>query len=90
MRIDQGRKRESLAHLSGNAARSCSVAAELSDQEIVNLEFGARRLRRTIDKYIEDPLAEKLLGDDFQDCDTILIIASQETTADRVAIAGGR
>ncbi|MCH8044123.1 MAG: ATP-dependent Clp protease ATP-binding subunit [Planctomycetes bacterium] len=38
-----------------------------------NLEFGARPLRRKIEQYIEDPLAEELLRGEFQGKDTILV-----------------
>lgn len=36
-----------------------------------NTDFGARPLRRAIEKYIEDPLAEELLKGEFQGMDTI-------------------
>jgi len=37
------------------------------------LDAGARPLRRNLEKYIEDPLAEYLLRDEFQGCDTIQV-----------------
>ncbi len=36
-------------------------------------KFGARPLRRAIQKYIEDPMAEQILGEDLGDGDTISI-----------------
>ncbi len=38
-----------------------------------NTDFGARPLRRAIERYIEDPLAEELLRGEFQGMDTIEI-----------------
>jgi len=38
-----------------------------------NLEFGARPLRRAIENYVEDPLAEELLKGEFEGKDTITI-----------------
>ncbi len=38
-----------------------------------NLEFGARPLRRAIETYVEDPLAEELLKGEFEGKDTITI-----------------
>ncbi len=36
-------------------------------------KFGARPLRRAIQKYIEDPLAEEILRETFKDGDTIVV-----------------
>ncbi len=36
-----------------------------------NTDFGARPLRRAIETYVEDPLAEELLKGEFQDVDSI-------------------
>ncbi|HOM18058.1 MAG TPA: ATP-dependent Clp protease ATP-binding subunit, partial [Thermoguttaceae bacterium] len=38
-----------------------------------NLEFGARPLRRAIESYVEDPLAEELLKGEFEGKDTVTI-----------------
>jgi|YNPMSStandDraft_1061717.scaffolds.fasta_scaffold01049_3 ATP-dependent Clp protease ATP-binding subunit ClpC len=38
-----------------------------------NLEFGARPLRRAIETYVEDPLAEELLKGEFEGKDTVTI-----------------
>ncbi len=38
-----------------------------------NLDFGARPLRRAIENYIEDPLAEELLKGEFEGKDTIVV-----------------
>ncbi|MCM8819043.1 MAG: ATP-dependent Clp protease ATP-binding subunit [Candidatus Omnitrophica bacterium] len=38
-----------------------------------NPEFGARPLRRTISRYIEDPLSEKILKGNFTEGDTIIV-----------------
>jgi ATP-dependent Clp protease ATP-binding subunit ClpC len=38
-----------------------------------SLEYGARPLRRAIEQYLEDPLAEKLLHGEFSGKDTITV-----------------
>ena len=42
-----------------------------------NIQYGARPLKRVIQKYIADPLALKLLSSDFKSGDTIKIIADK-------------
>jgi ATP-dependent Clp protease ATP-binding subunit ClpB len=41
--------------------------------------FGARPLRRTIQKYVEDPLVEKLLRGDVTPGDTVAIDVTAES-----------
>ena len=43
-----------------------------------SLEYGARPLRRAIEHYLEDPLAEKLLHGEFAGKDTITVRAKEE------------
>lgn len=43
-----------------------------------NPDFGARPLRRAISKYVEDPLAEGILRDDFQDGQLIKVTREDE------------
>jgi len=43
-----------------------------------NTEFGARPLRRAVENFIEDPLAEELLKGEFQGKDTITIDAIKD------------
>jgi len=38
-----------------------------------NVEFGARPLKRTIERLVEDPLSEEILRGSFQDSDTIVV-----------------
>jgi ATP-dependent Clp protease ATP-binding subunit ClpB len=42
-----------------------------------NIQYGARPLKRVIQKYIADPLALKLLSNDFKSGDTIKIVADK-------------
>jgi ATP-dependent Clp protease ATP-binding subunit ClpB len=42
-----------------------------------NVQYGARPLKRVIQKYIADPLALKLLSTDFKSGDTIKIVADK-------------
>ena len=41
-------------------------------------KFGARPLRRAIQKYVEDPMAESILTDDLKEGDTIVITYPEE------------
>ena len=68
-----------LSKVRGRLADRC-LALELTDEakafvikKSKNLEFGARPLRRKIEQYIEDPLAEELLRGEFQGKDAILV-----------------
>jgi len=56
------------------------LALELSDEAKAliikkgsNLDFGARPLRRSLENYVEDPLAEELLRGEFQGKDVIYV-----------------
>jgi ATP-dependent Clp protease ATP-binding subunit ClpC len=48
-------------------------AKEFLVEKGFDAKFGARPLRRSIQKYVEDPMAEQILGEDLGDGDTILI-----------------
>jgi len=48
---------------------------ELLTKESYNSNFGARPLRRTIERLIENPISEKLLAGEFEEGDCILIKA---------------
>jgi ATP-dependent Clp protease ATP-binding subunit ClpC len=43
-----------------------------------NTDFGARPLRRAVENYVEDPLAEEILKGEFQGKDTILVDAIKD------------
>ena len=47
-----------------------------------NTDYGARPLRRAVENYIEDPLAEELLKGEFQGKDKILVDGVAEETTD--------
>ena len=49
------------------------AAKEMLVREGYDREFGARPLRRTIRRLVENPLAEKFLSKEFDDGDTIKI-----------------
>ncbi len=49
------------------------AAKDLLSKKGYDRSFGARPLRREIQRLIEDPLAEKVLGGEFRDSDTILV-----------------
>jgi ATP-dependent Clp protease ATP-binding subunit ClpC len=52
------------------------LAAEARDwlaQEGYDAQFGARPLRRTLQRYVENPLSKRILAGDFHDGDTVLV-----------------
>jgi ATP-dependent Clp protease ATP-binding subunit ClpC len=51
------------------------AAKELMAREGYDRSFGARPLRRAIQRFVEDPLAERLLMGDFKSGDTIYVDA---------------
>jgi len=50
-------------------------AKEFIIRKGANLDYGARPLRRAIENYVEDPLAEELLRGEFQGKDKIIVAA---------------
>jgi ATP-dependent Clp protease ATP-binding subunit ClpC len=48
--------------------------------------LGARPLRRAIQRYIEDPLAEKILWKEFEAGDTIIVDTAQDEMNERVIV----
>ena len=54
--------------------------SELLAKEGYDRAFGARPLRRAIQRLIEDPLAERLLMKDFKEGDTIFVDAQNGET----------
>jgi ATP-dependent Clp protease ATP-binding subunit ClpC len=50
-------------------------AKELLAKEGYDPNFGARPLRRTIEKLIENPISEKILASEFKEGDCVLIEA---------------
>ncbi|MCH7527445.1 MAG: ATP-dependent Clp protease ATP-binding subunit, partial [Planctomycetes bacterium] len=49
-------------------------------------KFGARPLRRAIEQYIEDPLAEAILRGDYEGCDTVAGKVKKGETEDDLAM----
>jgi ATP-dependent Clp protease ATP-binding subunit ClpC len=75
--------------MSAGSAQACKIAlgieVELTKtakdflvEKGFDAKFGARPLRRAIQKYIEDPMAEAILGRDLGDGDTIYISHDEE------------
>ncbi len=65
-----------------NMAKAQNIEVEFDDSVIKHLskvgfepEFGARPLKRTIQKEIENPLSQKLLSEDIKDKDKLLVKA---------------
>jgi ATP-dependent Clp protease ATP-binding subunit ClpC len=59
-------------HLTASPAALSYIVEEGGDRE-----YGARPLRRAIQKMVEDPLSEKILSGEFQNGDSILVDAVQ-------------
>jgi ATP-dependent Clp protease ATP-binding subunit ClpB len=56
-----------------------AAARELLIKEGYDPQYGARPMRRAIQRLIQDPLALKLLNGDFQDGDTVEVDADPVT-----------
>ena len=56
------------------------AAKELLAKEGYDRQFGARPLRRAVQRLIEDPLAERILLGDFKAGDTIYVDAQNGET----------
>jgi len=48
-------------------------------QEGYDPQFGARPVRRTLERYVENPLAKRLLAGEFHEGDTIIVDAVEDT-----------
>jgi ATP-dependent Clp protease ATP-binding subunit ClpC len=73
-----------MAEISGRLAEH-DLKIELSEaardwlaQEGYDPQFGARPVRRTLERYVENPLAKRLLAGEFKDGDTVVV----DTAAD--------
>jgi len=53
--------------------KATDEAQDFLAQEGYSTEFGARHLRRTIQRLVEDPLSEKLLAGEFQPGDNVVV-----------------
>ena len=62
----------------GFALQLTDLAKEFIIKKGSNTDFGARPLRRAVENYIEDPLAEEILKGEFQGKDTILVDAIKD------------
>ena len=60
---------------SDHAASCTDAGRELLVKKGYDPQFGARPLRRAIQRLVEDPLSEKLLANSFKDGDTVLVDA---------------
>ncbi len=73
-----------MVHVIGRMAQK-GITLEISDdakeyviKEGTNLDFGARPLRRALERLIEDPLSEDILRGEFEDRNHILIKVKDE------------
>ncbi len=62
----------------GYALELSNDAKEFLIKKGTNLDFGARPLRRALENYVEDPLAEELLNGNFQGMNSISVDAQRD------------
>jgi len=62
----------------GYALELSNDAKEFLIKKGTNLDFGARPLRRALENYVEDPLAEELLNGNFQGMNSITVEAQRD------------
>ena len=62
----------------GYALELSNDAKEFLIKKGTNLDFGARPLRRALENYVEDPLAEELLNGTFQGMNSISVEAQRD------------
>ncbi len=62
----------------GYALELSNDAKEFLIKKGTNLDFGARPLRRALENYVEDPLAEELLNGSFQGKNRIVVEANRD------------
>ena len=72
-------------------ARGMSLEVDAAARDFLiekgyNPDYGARPLRRALAQYVEDPLAERLLGGDFSD--GTAIVATREDGKDHLTFTG--
>jgi ATP-dependent Clp protease ATP-binding subunit ClpC len=77
--MELGKVRERLKER-GFALQLTDDAKEFLIRKGSNTDYGARPLRRAIENYVEDPLAEELLRGEFQGSDTIMIEGVKDDT----------
>jgi ATP-dependent Clp protease ATP-binding subunit ClpC len=75
--LELGKVRERLGER-GVALELSEDAKQFLIKKGSNLDFGARPLRRAIETYVEDPLAEELLKGTFEGKDRILVNAIKD------------
>lgn len=66
-------------HSLGYEVKLTEVAKEFIADKGFDSNFGARPLKRAIQKYLEDPIAEEILKGDINDGDTLEIDYNKET-----------
>ncbi|WP_367865686.1 ATP-dependent Clp protease ATP-binding subunit [Pedobacter sp. WC2423] len=66
-------------HSLGYEVKLTDVAKEFIADKGFDINFGARPLKRAIQKYLEDPIAEEILKGEINDGDTLEIDYNKET-----------
>ena len=97
--LDQGRPQGNRRHRTGEGGEAAQgqgsaswcmtdEAKEFLIEKGTNLEYGARPLRRAIEHYLEDPLAEELLRGTFNGKDTITVRVTRRRRREEVDLRG--
>ena len=73
-----------MAEISGRLAEQ-GLKIELTEaardwlaQEGYDPQFGARPVRRTLERYVENPLAKRLLAGEFKEGDTVIVEVGED------------
>jgi ATP-dependent Clp protease ATP-binding subunit ClpB len=83
----QLRHLERLLAAQGMRITATDAALDLLAEAGFDPEFGARPLKRTLQRLVQDPLAEKILSGEVGDGDTVAVDASDGEIVLRVGIA---
>src|SRR5690606_1377369 len=58
-------------------AKSLIISKGRGDEQDSGLDYGARPLRRAVERYVEDPLAEELLRGTFEGMNAIRVVVKE-------------
>src|ERR1700738_4885100 len=68
-----------------NYLKATSLISQTTLRSVLDPTYGARPMRRAVEKYLEDPLAEELLRGNIKEGDTLEVHAAGEQLAFKVA-----
>jgi ATP-dependent Clp protease ATP-binding subunit ClpC len=71
-------------HALGYQIKLSPAAKDYVIEKGYDIQFGARPLKRAIQKYLEDPMAEVIIRSDLKEGDTILVVLDKKTEEIRI------